>query len=391
MTYGITGIKAGLGPGEQVPLRREIDEWWFSKDANDLNQRSLFIYALIEFMDMTPEPEDSNDLSYFSIAGIPPYTPVTKMVQLTLPIGIHGQPLRPWDTDEAKNGDYCPHGQATFPSWHRPYVLLYEQRLYEIMRHLIPTTFDQKDHDAMFRAAETWRLPYWDWAMKKPDWDQANPDSPKNLGPKVGPNVPFVITQKYVEVKTKTGTNSVPNPMLKYTLPGFKDHLDDKTFGDYGIIDGNEKPVCSSEIPQSDSTNQSLQYPDCKATSRHPKTYDAKEISDYKEFWVNGEDPEVENWKTIRGELRGAPNVMSNTLPEAVYRLFSFRPSFEQFGTEKWTDGQRPKFYSSLESVHGWVHGFVGGDGQMGTISVAAFDPIFWFETSGSYRSSFHD
>ena len=69
MTYGITGIKAGLGPGEQVPLRREIDEWWFSKDPNDLNQRSLFVYALHNFMDLPPKPEDPQDLSYFSIAG----------------------------------------------------------------------------------------------------------------------------------------------------------------------------------------------------------------------------------------------------------------------------------------------------------------------------------
>ena len=69
MTYGITGIKTGLGPGKQVPLRRELDEWYFSKDLNDLNQRSLFIYALQKFMDITPDPDNPNDLSYFSIAG----------------------------------------------------------------------------------------------------------------------------------------------------------------------------------------------------------------------------------------------------------------------------------------------------------------------------------
>lgn len=69
MTYGITGIKAGLGPGDQVPLRREIDEWWFSKNENDLNQRSLFILALQKFMNITPNPEDPTDLSFFSIAG----------------------------------------------------------------------------------------------------------------------------------------------------------------------------------------------------------------------------------------------------------------------------------------------------------------------------------
>ena len=70
MTYGITGIKQGLGPGEQVPIRREIDEWWFSKDENDLNQRSLFIYALHDFMSMEVEPKKGINLSYFGIAGM---------------------------------------------------------------------------------------------------------------------------------------------------------------------------------------------------------------------------------------------------------------------------------------------------------------------------------
>lgn len=65
MTFAITGIKDGLGPGEKVPLRREIDEWWFSKEVNDLNQGSLFIYALDHFMKMPPKEQ----LSYFRVAG----------------------------------------------------------------------------------------------------------------------------------------------------------------------------------------------------------------------------------------------------------------------------------------------------------------------------------
>ncbi len=65
MTYPITGIKKRLGPGDKVPLRRELDEWWSSKDVNDLNQRSLFIYALHEFEKMSPDDQ----LSFFAVAG----------------------------------------------------------------------------------------------------------------------------------------------------------------------------------------------------------------------------------------------------------------------------------------------------------------------------------
>lgn len=69
MTYAITRIKRGLGPGVKVPLRREIDERWFSKDMNDLIPRSLFIYALHQLQNKPPNSDDPSDLSYFTIAG----------------------------------------------------------------------------------------------------------------------------------------------------------------------------------------------------------------------------------------------------------------------------------------------------------------------------------
>jgi tyrosinase len=64
-TYAITGIQKCLGPGEQVPIRRELDEWWFAKDKNTLYQKSLWVYAMNEFKAMDPHERDS----YFQIAG----------------------------------------------------------------------------------------------------------------------------------------------------------------------------------------------------------------------------------------------------------------------------------------------------------------------------------
>lgn len=41
MSYAITGIQTGLGPVNDplrnVPISREIDEWWGSKDKVTLN------------------------------------------------------------------------------------------------------------------------------------------------------------------------------------------------------------------------------------------------------------------------------------------------------------------------------------------------------------------
>ncbi|KAL3427941.1 tyrosinase [Phlyctema vagabunda] len=303
MTYAITGIKAGLGPGEQVPLRREIDEWWASKDKNDVYQRSLFVYALHAFMEMDPDEQ----LSYFGVAG------------------IHGQPLIPWDTITPK-----------------------------------AETFAQEDQEEMIHAAETFRLPYWDWAMRKPDWRR-----PNDLN-RYGPNVPFILTVPKVEVKTKTGVSEVDNPMWKFTLPP---NGNKTTFGDYGIQRYNNLP-----------------FPAAKATSKHPSTSNSRD-KDFVSAWVNGDKQNVD---LITGELRGSQAVDSNTLPEAVYRLFLEEnfPTFNSFAADGFRPGQSPAEYSSLESIHGAIHVFTGGSGQMSSVPVAAFgtsmspvsliDPIFW-------------
>ena len=47
--------------------------------------------------------------------------------------GIHCYPLVGWDGErpgpnpnEPDPGGYCTHNMVTFPTWHRPYMLLYE-------------------------------------------------------------------------------------------------------------------------------------------------------------------------------------------------------------------------------------------------------------------------
>jgi tyrosinase len=67
MPYPITGIQAGRGPNGELPIRREIDEWWFSPELNDVYQRSLFVYALKNFQAQGFDKND--DLSYLNIAG----------------------------------------------------------------------------------------------------------------------------------------------------------------------------------------------------------------------------------------------------------------------------------------------------------------------------------
>ena len=44
--------------------------------------------------------------------------------------GIHGMPYETWngsgDKDQGVWGGYCTHSSVLFPTWHRPYVAVYE-------------------------------------------------------------------------------------------------------------------------------------------------------------------------------------------------------------------------------------------------------------------------
>jgi tyrosinase len=120
-----------------------------------------------------------------------------------------------------------------------------------------------------------------------------------------------------------------------------------------------------------------FQYDLAKSTSRHPSTFNTRS-KDFASAWVNGNNPD---WDIITGELRGSEAIDSNTLPEAVYRLFleEYLPTYNAFATDGFVPGQGVTHYSSLEDIHGQLHVWTGGAGQMSSVPVAAFDPIFWF------------
>jgi tyrosinase len=89
-----------------MPLRREISKLPKSKEPKDQRQWTLYVLALERFKNL---PVDEK-LSYFQVAG------------------IHAYPQLTWDEGEPskKGGFYCTHGQLTFSTWHRVYMLLFE-------------------------------------------------------------------------------------------------------------------------------------------------------------------------------------------------------------------------------------------------------------------------
>jgi hypothetical protein len=97
--FAVTGPKAN----GSVPLRREIRDL-----QKDTTMWTLYILAL----DMLQYTNQSDLLSWYQIGG------------------IHGEPFVPWDNVQPLAGNeqngYCHHSSILFPTWHRPYLALFE-------------------------------------------------------------------------------------------------------------------------------------------------------------------------------------------------------------------------------------------------------------------------
>jgi tyrosinase len=139
----ITGVPGKWQQGVIPPPRLEIHDL-----IKDSRQFSLYVQALAA---LQADPE-SDVVSHYQMAG------------------IHGLPYVEWDGSGGPQpvpgsgwSGYCTHGSVLFPTWHRPYVALYEQVL---QAHAVQiagkyTTSDKAQYQA---AAANLRAPYWDWA-----------------------------------------------------------------------------------------------------------------------------------------------------------------------------------------------------------------------------------
>ncbi|QSZ30034.1 hypothetical protein DSL72_004552 [Monilinia vaccinii-corymbosi] len=195
--YPIGGVHTGVNKqtGER-PARRDILDLqndvptWFGRrtEVNHksplLNRRlnlsrSLYIQALTAIQKV----KEDDPLSWFQIAG------------------IHGRPYYSWGhVEQSPNAPligYCTHANVLFPTWHRPYLALYEQALAAHVQEIA----DQYNDDAYSTAADNFRIPYWDWASI--------------------PTLPSIVTDATVEIETPYGTQNVDNPLLLYRFQQF--------------------------------------------------------------------------------------------------------------------------------------------------------------------------
>ncbi|KAA1472059.1 photo-regulated tyrosinase [Dentipellis sp. KUC8613] len=173
--FVITGAVGGSTAGALAPNRLEINDFVKIED-----QFSLYVQAL-----QAISTESQNDLTSFFQIG-----------------GIHGLPYVSWDgsgqkpvSTEGWEG-YCTHGSVLFPTWHRPYMMLYEQVLQSHAKDIAAKY--TVDKDRWSKAAANLRQPYWDWASN-------------TIPP------PEVISLQQVTITTFNGSKvKVDNPLVRY-------------------------------------------------------------------------------------------------------------------------------------------------------------------------------
>ncbi|TLD26588.1 hypothetical protein PspLS_04810 [Pyricularia sp. CBS 133598] len=277
---------------KSVPLRQEIRE--FQQDGD---QWTLFILGL-SLMQFDDQDEA---ISFYQIAG------------------IHGVPFVEWNGVQATPGNelagYCLHENTLFPTWHRPYLALYEQILYNHIQQIASWYQDASARKQYQRAATNFRIPYWDWA--------ATPPEDESL-------LPLAVSESpVVEVAGPNGVQNISNPLYAYEF----------------------RPLDASAfyIAPWDHWDRTL---------RSPSSQDSGATSNNTNVGL-------------------ALDQNHDVLQQRVYTILSSYDNYTTFSNEAWFPKGDSR-HDSIESVHDAIHSIAGLGGHMTYIPFSSFDPIFW-------------
>ncbi|KAI0817947.1 hypothetical protein GGR55DRAFT_685409 [Xylaria sp. FL0064] len=234
---------------------------------------------------------------------------------------IHGAPGLTWGNVAPLPGNdnigYCHHVSILFPTWHRPYLVLYEQTMYNIIQ-FIASLWPPEELDRVQNAAKRFRIPYWDWAVAPP------------LGQSV---LPLSIGgSSTVNVSGPNGVQSISNPLFSFTF----------------------KPFNGSIFPDAP-------YNTWNETKRAPyPTTDPNAISN-NSFVASSLDNHLPSYQ------------------QRLYNLFANYPNYTHFSNEGWIGQSNNGTFDSIESLHDSVHTIGGGGwGHLAIIAYSAFDPLFF-------------
>ncbi|KAF5587251.1 tyrosinase precursor [Fusarium pseudocircinatum] len=303
-------------------------------------------------------------LSYFQVAG------------------IHAYPLQPWDGAAPPNkdpedpkklppganpfGGYCEHNTITFATWHRPYMLLFEQLVWTHMKDQIKDwqkdrKLDPSEAAEWEKTANEWRLPYWDWAGKK--------YSKKHGQEYALPEIfRFELITTYPPDNTR-GETGVTNPFYEFENPMKDDEGNARAFGNMPASMTQWNIPDHVEKGDPGEPDVRLPWSKCSATSRYGlrsedgvtwtglagfNNFDEanKTLSKFQEGWYA---------PYLEGDKRRDTFEGPGTLGDAVNRLFSpkYTDTWETFSSTKWWNESAREMstgYLSLEYIHNHVH-----------------------------------
>ncbi|KAI1121613.1 Di-copper centre-containing protein [Nemania abortiva] len=265
----------------------------------DDDQWNLYILAL-SWMQYTAQ---DSPFSFYQIAG------------------IHGAPGLTWGNVTPLPGNanlgYCHHVSILFPTWHRPYLVLYEQTLYNIIQY-IASLWPPEDLDRVQNAAKRFRIPYWDWAVAPPAGESVLPLS--------------IGGSSTMNVSGPNGIQSISNPLFSFIFKPFNGSI----FSDSPWNQWNE-------------------------TKRAPSPNTDPNAISNNSFVASSLDNHLPSYQ------------------QRLYNLFSNYRNYSRFSNEGWIGSNANGTYDSIESLHDSVHTIGGGGwGHLAIIAYSAFDPLFF-------------
>ncbi|KAI4164925.1 MAG: hypothetical protein LQ342_001558 [Letrouitia transgressa] len=159
-----------------VPQRLEIRQL-----RKNNAQWNLYLLAMNEYQKM----DKADRRSYYQLSG------------------IHGRPFTEWDSVPlVQQIGYCFHTSNLFSTWHRPYMALFEQILYDVVQGIAGNIAGDTKGEYK-TAAATFRHPYWDWAADPSD----------------GPVLPAPVSgSPWIVINLPNGSTTISNPLYQFSF-----------------------------------------------------------------------------------------------------------------------------------------------------------------------------